>query len=318
MTSRKRVVQLDSKFGNLQYLVLPAGATTGQRIELDGITGEIRIYNSSNQLVGRIDAAGVFTSFEPAGTSKAVVAAAPTVGQRASLELYQPDFPAHTKSPTSLDCIDGADIGYANHPPLLAMVSPEYDSKGFSQLDLFGSDQTNSIPQLLLHAVRSGSQIPVLFIVDGYQQMSRYGCRVRRVANQSVNSGVGTPIQWDTQDSDSDGFIAPPSATITIPNIAGMPLWGEAGVFAITAFLSAPTVANTLLIGLTPTSSYHPVSTYWQVADPVVAKQGAVTWVIPLDSTDSFQINARHTTGVAVNFTGNLNCWRVATTRNAF
>lgn len=41
-----------SIFAALRRLTLPAGATTGVRIELDGITGEIRFYNAANQLVG--------------------------------------------------------------------------------------------------------------------------------------------------------------------------------------------------------------------------------------------------------------------------
>jgi hypothetical protein len=41
---------VDSKFGNLQFLVLPAGATSGSRIVLDGASGEIKIYDSLGNL----------------------------------------------------------------------------------------------------------------------------------------------------------------------------------------------------------------------------------------------------------------------------
>jgi hypothetical protein len=41
-----------SLFANLRRLTLPAGATVGVRIELDGITGEIRFYDETNAFVG--------------------------------------------------------------------------------------------------------------------------------------------------------------------------------------------------------------------------------------------------------------------------
>jgi hypothetical protein len=45
----------------------------------------------------------------------------------------------------------------------------------------------------------------------------RIGCRIRRVANQPINSAASTPVNFDTQDEDTDGFFAPTSTTVTIP-----------------------------------------------------------------------------------------------------
>lgn len=57
---------MDSKFGALQQLVLPAGAVSGSRIILDGINGKIQVYDSLNHLRVEISAGPngirVFTS----------------------------------------------------------------------------------------------------------------------------------------------------------------------------------------------------------------------------------------------------------------
>jgi hypothetical protein len=40
-------------------LVIPTGATTGARIVLNGLTGQIQVFDSTNALVGQIDSAGI-------------------------------------------------------------------------------------------------------------------------------------------------------------------------------------------------------------------------------------------------------------------
>jgi len=65
-------------------------------------------------------------------------------------------------------------------------------------------------------------------VLLGYNLAStRVGCRLRRVANQSITNITGTSITWDTEDEDTDGFIAVPSTTITIPT-------GKDGTYTIT------------------------------------------------------------------------------------
>jgi hypothetical protein len=54
---------MDFNFPFLDVLVLPVGATTGERIEIDGVEGEIRIYDANNVLRMRI-AAGLPSSIE--------------------------------------------------------------------------------------------------------------------------------------------------------------------------------------------------------------------------------------------------------------
>lgn len=53
---------MKSALAALRTLVLPYGATTGARIELDGVNGEIRIFDSGGLLVTVIDSQGMFLS----------------------------------------------------------------------------------------------------------------------------------------------------------------------------------------------------------------------------------------------------------------
>lgn len=56
-----------SILANLRTLVLPAGATTGARIVLDGVNGVITIYNAFDVIVAQIDADGFQAFDETAG-----------------------------------------------------------------------------------------------------------------------------------------------------------------------------------------------------------------------------------------------------------
>lgn len=57
--------------------------------------------------------------------------------------------------------------------------------------------------------------------------------RVRRAATQNIGSAsTPTSISWDTEDQDTDGFLAAPSATLTIPtgcdgrySVDGLLIW---------------------------------------------------------------------------------------------
>jgi len=44
------------------------------------------------------------------------------------------------------------------------------------------------------------------------------GCRLRRVANQSIANTTATNINWDTEDYDPYGFVAVTAATLTVPS----------------------------------------------------------------------------------------------------
>jgi hypothetical protein len=55
---------LKSSVASLRELTLPFGATSGARIELDGITGEIRVYDADNNLLIQIDGTDGFQVFD--------------------------------------------------------------------------------------------------------------------------------------------------------------------------------------------------------------------------------------------------------------
>lgn len=57
-------------------LVIPTGATTGARIVLNGLTGQIQVYNSSNVLVAQIDSTGLQT-YSSSGTSSTIISPGP-------------------------------------------------------------------------------------------------------------------------------------------------------------------------------------------------------------------------------------------------
>lgn len=72
----------------ITYFVIPAGATSGQRIVLDGVAGEIDLYNSNNELVGRWQPLqfGVFAGSPNVGRSIQILPNASDDSQRPALE----------------------------------------------------------------------------------------------------------------------------------------------------------------------------------------------------------------------------------------
>ena len=58
---------MHSNAASLRVLTLPAGATSGSRIVLNGITGEIQIFDASNNLVIQIDGDDGFQAFDALG-----------------------------------------------------------------------------------------------------------------------------------------------------------------------------------------------------------------------------------------------------------
>ena len=113
----------------LQTLTLPAGATTGARIELGQTPGTIKIFNSSGQLVGELDPTGVITVFDPAAGSKIEIS--PT--NPASI-LFTPASPfgAHSIGTGSI----GTDEKTVPDRARVLIVSPSLDGRDRSQITL--------------------------------------------------------------------------------------------------------------------------------------------------------------------------------------
>src|SRR6266508_3372086 len=110
------------------------------------------------------------------------------------------------------------------------------------------------------------------------------GCRLRRVANQSIANITPTSISWDQEDLDTDGFITTPSTTITIP----------AGLDGRSAITGMPSNLRTVMATGNSDPRYL----------------AAVT--IPLLAGDSFIVQLFHTIGAATNHTAWMTCSRTS------
>lgn len=139
----------------------------------------------------------------------------------------------------------------------------------------------------------NGTEIPLVAMAN------RRELRVRRVANQSINSGGGgAQISWDTEDTDTHGFIAVTSATITIPS-------GLDGIWGITVMLDADNVlTGRCFFDITVTSSVTGVSRLHRTGIISGEDAGSGTVITRMDAGDSFVVSAFHSTGVARNFVG--------------
>lgn len=132
----------------------------------------------------------------------------------------------------------------------------------------------------------------------------RRGCRLRRAANQSINSGAPTAISWDTEDQDTDGFIAVTATTVTVPT-------GLDGVYTIT-LQAIGAVTNRAYAEVAVTSGITGVPTAFRLPLDQTEDRVTVTASTPLAAGDTLVCNVFHLTGSAVNFTAWLSCYRMA------
>jgi hypothetical protein len=132
------------------------------------------------------------------------------------------------------------------------------------------------------------------------------GCRVRRAANQSISSGSTNTITWDTEDQDTDGFIAVSSTTVTIPT-------GLDGRYLITfATIPASAPANRFIVQITPTGAGLNLPANFRAAGGAGEDRLSVSAAIPLNAADTFACQVFHTNGSAINFTAWMSCYRIS------
>lgn len=132
----------------------------------------------------------------------------------------------------------------------------------------------------------------------------RRGVQLSRAATQSISSGTGTftAISWDTETTDTDGYIAATSDTITIPS-------GLGGLYAISAsvtWASSPG-ANSIveiLIGATAHRVFSGGAT-----QSLVASVGAV---LAVAAANTIKIRVSQGSGGAINVTATLEAWRLS------
>lgn len=126
----------------------------------------------------------------------------------------------------------------------------------------------------------------------------RCGTRLRRVANQSINSAAPTAVSWDTEDEDTDGFITTPGTTVTIPS-------GLGGGFVIDAtgvFATPPGTRGYIEIVAAGRTFRAPIN---QNEDTF-----SVEAIRALAPGDTITVNVYQFTGAAVNWTGTLTILR--------
>jgi hypothetical protein len=136
----------------------------------------------------------------------------------------------------------------------------------------------------------------------------RTGCRLRRAASQSINSGSSTAISWDTEDEDTDGYIAVTGTTVTIPT-------GLGGLYAITAHVNGVIsegggTRSFIDIDMTSTLTGMP-DLFRNPAEWEAEDMYDIAITVPLLEGDSFVVHCFHNTGSAVNHTGWLSCYRI-------
>jgi len=141
-----------SRLAFLRFLVLPAGAINGPRIVLNGITGEITLFDVNNVLVGRWRPAGLDV-INPSGASLSLIPS----GSNAVLFMKPPNSGLHTYNSASLF----ADTIGAHDQPMIGYVSPSIVGGGntAARIDMYGSDTAVALPPGINIAPNAGGGV---------------------------------------------------------------------------------------------------------------------------------------------------------------
>jgi hypothetical protein len=153
----------------IEYLVIPSGATTGQRIVIDGVNGVILIYDSSNVLVDSI-------TFGPGtdGTGQSYLAGITSYNdpQRGSYaQLFNGALALSTPlatTPGGADVFDNT--GVNGDQPVLQVFSPAVS--GFPQpnaayVQLFGANAANTEQPYVWIGSRGGPAQDINVLIGG-------------------------------------------------------------------------------------------------------------------------------------------------------
>lgn len=159
-----------SPFAALRTLVLPAGATSGTRLILDGVNGRILAFGPGNDLIGRMEPVlgNMFIgSISPSGARAELVAA----GSQAELSLDPPDWVGHTL--VAARVLGDIDTGLGR--PLLLLVSPTVDGGDECRVFILGERTNGAQPAVLIDGetqdadvVLNGRSIPRGLLANGY------------------------------------------------------------------------------------------------------------------------------------------------------
>lgn len=140
--------------------------------------------------------------------------------------------------------------------------------------------------------------------VAGWSSAGSTGTVLRRAAVQSIATATDTKVSFDTEDVDSDGFIAVTATDITIPS-------GLDGIYAITgavAWASSPGANSNVRIEITGTTGDYRSS----VGTSTVAFQNqGISATTRLAATNTIALRCYQATGAGINITARLEVWRL-------
>lgn len=167
-------------------------------------------------------------------------------------------------------------------------------------------DLWNGMVALVLAHASYGNK-PMLMVRSGGawvegKMVGRVGCTVRRAANQNIPSGILTAYSFDTEDYDSDGFIAVTATTITIPT-------GLGGIYAIAGKNnSGNNGSNRVLKIVTSGAGDYSMCDLQNLA---VADNYGFGITVLLAAGATIQLQAYQSTGGGVNHQARMDVYRV-------
>jgi len=255
----------------ITYFVIPAGATTGQRIVMDGVLGEIDLYNAANQLVGQ---------WKP--SQFGVFGGTPAVGQSITIQPNASDDVNRTAIEFRQIVGGGA-----------AIIDTNNDGSGRPQLNLFGPVITNGggVPLSWSCQLHNGfAELVGVEAVSGVNPGANHGgaviCQdttamlacytvsgVQTVQSSVTCNGASSPLVQITPDASRSGTGVTPNmnvvyntrVTSAIVQIAGVGIWVALALLnGYTAGAVAPAITllpdGTLAFRGTLTTRAAPVS----------------------------------------------------------
>jgi len=141
--------------------------------------------------------------------------------------------------------------------------------------------------------------------LGGWSSSGRTGTVLRRAATQSISNTTDTAISFDTEDTDTDGFIAVTADTITVPTALD-------GIYAITAtvaWAASPGANSNMRILISGTTGDYRTS----VSDSSVGYQNqSVSAITALAATNTIKLQVYQSSGGAINVTARIEVWRLA------
>jgi hypothetical protein len=135
--------------------------------------------------------------------------------------------------------------------------------------------------------------------------LTRMGCTLRRVANQTLADITTTAVNWDTEDVDTNGMIAAPGTTLTIPT-------GGGGIWAVSFLVVQAAAATGRSFGQI-TTSIPPWNIGGALRFAYAAGEAFVAGsaVFPAAAGNTFSIEVNSDTAAGTTMTAALTAYRV-------